>query len=204
MRFSTLGMLSGMIRITGSSGTASSKINRLATSWRKEIAQSLSVEEKEIIHSKTLEEIAKTKPKKTSELLSIKGMGGKAKRFANEIFKVLNYSGVPISQDELQRADYESLSTQEKTMFLYSSGRSVNEIARDRKITTETVLSHLAKFISSGKVDIFQLIEADKLKVLSKIIRENPTKTDKEIITEYNKKYSYSEIKLTREYLKQD
>jgi len=190
--------------ISNNKNTIERKIFDNLVSWRKEIAQSLSVEEKEIIHSKTLEEIANIKPKKTSELLSIKGMGGKAKRFANEILKVLNFSGVQISQDELQRADYESLSTQEKTMFLYSSGRSVNEIARDRKITTETVLSHLAKFISSGKVDIFQLIEADKLKALSSIIRENPTKTDKEIITEYNKKYSYSEIKITREYLKQD
>ncbi len=169
--------------------------------WREQVADNYNVEEREIISTKTLQEIANKKPHTTAALLAIKGMGGKAKKYAKDILTVLKNSGEDIPQKELEDAEYESLSTQEKTLRLYLNGRSVQRISQDRKISVETVLGHLAKYVVSGEVSAESLISAERLEELAGFIRKYPNLTDKEIVS--GNKFSYGEIKIARAYLEQ-
>jgi len=109
--------------------------------------------------------------------------------------------GEDIPQTELEEAEYESLSTQEKTLRLYLNGRSVQRISQDRKISVETVLGHLAKYVVSGEVSAESLISAERLEELAGFIRKYPNLTDKEIVS--GNKFSYGEIKIARAYLEQ-
>jgi ribonuclease D len=169
--------------------------------WREQVADNYNVEEREIISTKTLQEIANKKPHTSETLLAIKGMGGKAKKYAKDILTVLRNLGEDIPQTELEEAEYESLSTQEKTLRLYLNGRSVQRISQDRKISVETVLGHLAKYVVSGEVSAESLISAERLEELAGFIRKYPNLTDKEIVS--GNKFSYGEIKIARAYLEQ-
>lgn len=176
-----------------------SKILENLLAWRAETADKYGVDEREIVASRTLQAVADKKPYKTSELVSIKGMGGKSKRFAAEILKVLQISGVEVDAHELSQAEFESLSTQEKTLYMLNAGMLVNEIASERKLNIETVMGHLAKFVAEGTLEAELIMDSDRLKELADLIRKEPQKTDKQIVTD--SKFSYGEIKIARAYL---
>ncbi|MBQ5403258.1 MAG: helix-turn-helix domain-containing protein [Bacteroidales bacterium] len=202
----TLGDTSKVVSRSTSSylSKRNSELFMLLTNWREQVSDALGIEEKDVVSSKTIVEISQKKPHTLADLLAIKGMGGKAKRFAVDILKVISSSGVSIDENELQRAEYEALSTHEKTFFLFNSGRSVQDIARDRNVTKETILGHLSKFVVLGQLEASRIMDKEKISQIRKILQKNPQITDKQIVTDSDGKISYGEIKIVRAEMSRD
>lgn len=59
------------------------------------------------------------------------------------------------------------------TLELFNSGKNIKEIALERNLSTTTIESHLADFISTKEVNIEQLIPDQKLSYMIAIIEKN-------------------------------
>lgn len=180
----------------------------LLLNWRRETADNLNVESKEIVATRTLVEISDKEPETIDKLLAIKGMGGKAKKFSSDIlkivFKYLASHGKTVSEDELQKADYEKLTTQDKTYHLFKQGRTPDQICKDRGLKIETILSHLAKYAALGEIDPLDLMPKENFDSILKYLKNHAGASDKQIVSALKSNASYGEIKVVRAILESD
>ncbi|MBR4266754.1 MAG: helix-turn-helix domain-containing protein [Bacteroidales bacterium] len=179
-----------------------SELYKLLLKWRKEKAEEYDVEPKEIITTRTLASIAEQEPDNLNELLAIKGINGKAKKFVSDIleiiFKYLASNGKRVNTEDLKRADFEKLSTQEKTFQLYKQGIKISEIVKQRKLKEETILGHLAKYVATGEINPTSIMEEAKFNTLKEYVKKHENLADSTIKDKLSNNFSYGEIKIVR------
>lgn len=173
--------------------------------WRNATAKRYGVEEKEIVSTQCLVDVSNKLPTDIKALVAVKGMGGKAKKFGAEILKLI-YAYMSANNmvlgfgmaDSLKQAEFESLSTQEKSFKLFSEGRSVQEIVSERKLKSETIMQHLAAYVSTGEIDPLKLVSKDAYDIIKIAMLENPGASNGVIMTKTSKPVSYGEIYVVR------
>ncbi len=55
---------------------------------------------------------------------------------------------------------------------LYKAGKSVADIANERKLTIQTIEGHLAHYIRQGEISIEELISREKLVIIEPVIKD--------------------------------
>ncbi len=88
------------------------------------------------------------------------------------------------------------------SLELFQSGKSISEIAKLREFTETTIFGHLSKFISSGEVEVTDLISETHYKELLEIIPKLKFENLSDLEQQLDDKYSYSEIRLVLNDLK--
>lgn len=173
--------------------------------WRKDMAARFNVEPRDIVNTQCLVEISNQLPTDIKALVAIKGMGGKAKKFGAEILKIIyaymSASGMMLGigvADQLKKAEFESLSTQEKSFQLFSEGKTVGEIEKERGLKSDTILNHLSKYVATGEVDPMKLISPNAYEKIKITMLENPGAPDKSIMEKVDGHVSYGEIAVVR------
>ena len=58
------------------------------------------------------------------------------------------------------------------SLQLYKEGKNVAEIAKERQLAIPTIEGHLASFISTGDIDIKELVAENKIPVILQAIEE--------------------------------
>lgn len=86
---------------------------------------------------------------------------------------------------------------------MFQAGKSIEQIATERELTTGTIEGHLAHFVASGQLDILKIIDLDKVAVISAFFTSNPSATSTEAKTHFGEKYTYSELKMVLAHLQQ-
>ena len=90
-----------------------------------------------------------------------------------------------------QKGDSQRLSLQ-----LFNEGKSIKEIADERKITANTVENHLATFITTGELDINKLVSGQHQRFIRGVIRSfDRSYTLSDIKALLPENYTYFEIK---------
>ena len=93
--------------------------------------------------------------------------------------------------------------TKKLSLQLFQLGRSVDEIAFERGLSTGTVEGHLAHFIFSGELKISELVSEEKLTIITKAIEENNNSLAiAPIKQKLGDGYSYGEITAVMNYLR--
>lgn len=77
----------------------------------------------------------------------------------------------------------EKVDTKTQTLALFQQGLSVEEIAKQRSLTTTTIESHLSSYVASGEVDINRFVSQSHQKMIAGAIRS------------FHKAYTLSEVK---------
>lgn len=90
-------------------------------------------------------------------------------------------------------------STYEITFKLFESGKEVREIAAERELTETTIIGHLSRGISIGRVEISQLMELDKVEEIAKTFNGQDSLSEWKADTD--DKYSYVELRLVQAHL---
>ncbi len=85
---------------------------------------------------------------------------------------------------------------------LFKEGKSIDQIAAERGMTTSTIEGHLAHYISTGELDILEFMHEDKLQEIIDAIMELDTEQLSPIKNHLGDHYSYGEIKM--EYYKKE
>lgn len=193
--------------VTVRSVTKNPELYTILSDWRKDMAGRNGVEPKDILSTQCLVDISNKIPTDIKALISVKGMGGKGKKFGSDvlklIYKYMSAKGMTLGlgvEDNIRDAEFESLSTQEKSLHYYKEGMSVAEICSTRNLKADTVLGHLSKFIASADVDPLKVISKDTYEAIKMYITENQAINahERSIKEGLSDKYSYGEIAVVR------
>ncbi len=88
--------------------------------------------------------------------------------------------------------------TTDITLELWNKKMSVEEIATERKLTVNTIYSHLAKLIEKRAVTLADVLPSDRIAGLYELFTNNPDKTSAELREISDNKFSWDELKLFR------
>lgn len=115
--------------------------------------------------------------------------GLSSKMFSNPYNKSLH------KKQQKKKKESNGMSTYEMSLALFSEGNSIQDIAKQRMISEDTIRTHLAKYLQTGEVKISDLIDTDKIEPVRKAIQNNGILSTKVLKDELGENYSYSDIR---------
>jgi len=86
-------------------------------------------------------------------------------------------------------------STYQITLEMYREGKSVKDIAAERNLSTITISGHLARFIESGDLSVYDFIDRPMVDEIVSALNTQEFTTLREIYDYFLERYSFDEIK---------
>jgi ATP-dependent DNA helicase RecQ len=109
-----------------------------------------------ILHDKTLHELCRVRPQTLQALSAVHGIGGsKLNLYGDGLLEVI--ADYP-RDDSL---DNNLSNTVNTTLSAFLSGESIELIAEQREIKTQTVYQHLSQAIEAGLLELSEVIKLD-------------------------------------------
>jgi len=185
--------------------------------WRKQKAAEQGIALYQVLHQKTLVQIATYLPDSISALKNIKGIGRRlAEKYGEELINIVaDYRkerrikkvtlpepaaiAPPVEQKERTKVKQD---TKKVSLKLFQQGLSISQIAIERGLAVSTIEGHLAFFILTGELKINRVITDEKRRIIEQKITDLPEKSLKDLKEALGDACSYGEIKLVRAYLK--
>ncbi|REE08758.1 HRDC domain-containing protein [Winogradskyella pacifica] len=186
-------------------GTTNVELFELLRELRNTIANREDLIHYQIFTQKSLYAMCEILPTSKTELAQIHGMGKtRVEKYGADILKViLEYCDENDIETSTDNSIFKEVKPKKKkgdtkkiSLDLYKSGKSIEQIALERELNTNTIFGHLANFIASGDVKVTDLMSLKHYNELKKII---PTKTFdnlSDLKHQIDDKYSYGEIRL--------
>ena len=133
-----------------------------------------------VVGSKAIDEMAEYLPQTLEELMQINGFGKiKVDSYGQQFLELIQqyskgYNLIsriidkkPKRRKKEKSGSQESRSdTRTETYKLYRRGMSVNDIAKSRNLTAQTIEGHLAYHVQKGEINIEELISPEKLLII--------------------------------------
>jgi tRNA uridine 5-carbamoylmethylation protein Kti12 len=177
-------------------------------SWRDDIANKDNMPVYIILPQKTLLELVNHLPSTLSELEMVKGMGKvKVRQYGEEI---LNMISVYCEDNNIERGTLDipvkrerkiKLDSPKVSFDLYKAGKTIPEIAAERGFVNTTIEGHLAHFIPTGEISIFDLVSKAKVAKITAYLVQNPSSPKGETKLAMGEDISYGEISAVISYL---
>lgn len=188
--------------------------------WRAAKAKESGVPHFQILHQKTLVQIAVNLPDSMEALISIKGIGKKlSEKYGQELIGlVLSYreennivavvlpagpvdaDGDHGKQKKKRRVDPEKPS-RKISLELFEQGLNLPQIAEQRNLVLSTVEGHLADCVRDGEISVEGLISGDRQRVIEEKFSQSIEQKLSAIKRTLGGDYSYAEIKFVQAHL---
>lgn len=176
--------------------------------WRKKKAMELGIPVYSVLKTKAMIAIANEHPRNAKELSGIPSLGKKG--LARYGLELLGLLGVPagdllsasLLKEEQSAAKPVKERTNEHSLRLYQEGLSIDDIARQRNLKPSTIKTHLASFLRSGEVDIFDLVPREHFVRISDYLKAHPRSgnvTLSELRLQIGEDISFDDLRLTME-----
>jgi uncharacterized protein YpbB len=91
--------------------------------------------------------------------------------------------------------------TQKLSLAMFKEGKTIDEIAKERSLTTSTIGGHLARFVASGDIDILKLMSPEKLQIAIDYFKTAGTASISEAMATKGNLFSYWEMRMVQAYL---
>jgi uncharacterized protein YpbB len=166
---------------------------------RDEISKSLGIAHFQIFTQETLYAMCDELPRTETALLAIVGMGKtRVSKYGEEILEAIetycNQNGINKQNEQKKEA---KKPTKQISFELFKSGMSVAEIAKERSLTPGTIENHLANYISSGDIDVLELIDLKRYqKIRNEIEKAGEVKGLTALKEKVTSSISYMELKM--------
>ncbi|WP_207428175.1 helix-turn-helix domain-containing protein [Pedobacter sp. SYSU D00535] len=177
-------------------------------SWRDNLARERKVPVYLVLPSKVLADLTAILPISLSELEQVKGFGKqKIKQLGAEILELISSycreNGVERKSSTLgiPREEKPKTDTKKMSLELFKAGKTVEQIAQERGLTTSTIEGHLSHFIASGDVQLYDLIPEEKAKRIIQFFQENQTISLNEAKAALGEEVTYSELRAAGKYI---
>jgi len=167
---------------------------------RSELAYLEEVPAYQIFTQESLYQMCEQLPATEKQLKKINGIGKvRFQKYGQQILDtIINYciaNEIPLKEDSQISPKLPQTNTKQISFDLFKDGKDVNEIAKERNLTTETIMRHLMYFVEEGVLDITDLIPEERYHKITQIIAEN----DFENLTELKKiagdDYTWDELR---------
>ncbi len=184
--------------------------------WRTQKAEGENIAHFQVLHQKTLIQIAVNLPNSLASLKKIKGIGKKlAERYGDELVGMVSTYREKHDIREINLPTPEQVEIQPKkkkepkpdtkklSFELFEKGLSLQEIAEKRELVLSTIEGHMAHFVANGKISINRLLAPEKIRAIEQALTQKQGKLFGEIKQALGDEYSYGEIKLVQAHLNQ-
>jgi hypothetical protein len=133
---------------------------------RDEISKDLGIPHFQIFTQETLYAMCDELPRTEKELLKIVGMGKtRVAKYGEVVLEAIDAYCKDNGINKLnERKKEDRKPTKQISYELFKSGLSIKDIAKERSLTSGTIENHLANYISSGDIDVLELIELKRYK----------------------------------------
>ncbi len=107
-----------------------------------------------------------------------------------------------------EKQEFKKAHTTDITLSLWKEGKTIEEIASDRRLKPQTIFSHIEELIEKKKIEkaeLSRILTPELSKKIDRIVKEfNALDTHKltEVFESLDGKYTYDEIRLARLFLK--
>jgi transposase len=185
--------------------------------WRTDLAADNGVPPYQILHQKTLIQIAVHLPDTIPALKEIKGIGKRlAERYGREIVAMITAyrrnrgietvtlptpQALSIGPTGERKTPISRENTKQISLDMLREGLSIEDIAKRRGLTRQTVEGHLAYFVKAGELAIDGLLPEERLRFLKEQIPTLNTASLKAIKEALHNEYGYGEINLVLAHL---
>ena len=178
---------------------------------RNQICQEKNLPVYLVASSATLEELTNYLPLTLNDLAKISGFGNAKIQTYGQLFlnvveefciemnlKTLIHTKPAAKSRKKKNIQEVVLKTDTKlaSYELYQSGKTIDEIARVRNFTPGTIRGHLAHYVISGDIEISQLINLDKVRLIEAALTDYHANTSVPLKQLLGDEISYGEIKL--------
>ena len=190
--------------------------------FRKHLADEQGVPPYIIFPDTTLRALAQQRPQSQSHFAHIPGVGSRKLEayfipFTNVIRDYCEAHSIVMGLEppkkekepkEQREAPAPSVSssppTKLVTLNMYNAGLSAEDIARERNVTTGTVIRHLTELIEAGEtIDIERLVAPERQKVIFEALQQAGDEMLKPVKELLGEEYSYDELRLVRAVMRQ-
>jgi ATP-dependent DNA helicase RecQ len=186
-------------------------------SIRHDLAEKENVPAYNIVPDNTLVELATYLPTSFNELKDISGFGDyKVSKYGGAFLKEIDRAirtrnlqsrmdiKVPKNFKKSTEPKAAAGETHKATLALHKEGYTIEEIAEKRRLSISTVEGHIAKFITTGEVDIFKLVSPYKVDRIMELIAESGNQNIglRPLKDRLGDDFSFGEIRLVMEYNK--
>lgn len=103
---------------------------------------------------------------------------------------------VPNVQIEIPRT--EKGASRRISLEMYRSGNSIEEIALERGLTKDTIMSHIYSFIQTGEVELGELVPDEKISRILEAVMADPERNNTSIKLELGDDYDFHQIRAVR------
>lgn len=191
------------------SHTQHPELYRQIIEWRNRISKDENVPVYRIIKVSSAIEICETLPQNTTMLKAINGFGKKKiAEFGFDLLTIINDYRKQQDLPYTQSLDFEAKETSNKkekshaiSLNLFNMGKTIEQIATERDISTQTVYNHLCKYIELGELDIEKVVEKGKVEAITKCIKETDDYTLTSVKSALGNSYSFEEIRCVQKHL---
>jgi ATP-dependent DNA helicase RecQ len=160
-----------------------------------------------IASSKTLEEMTTYLPQTLEELEQISGFGkSKVETYGNDFLSIIKEyslennlsSNITEKTPKRQRKETREpkVDTKEETLKLYQQGKTVNEIAKERNRTIQTIEGHLAFYVQNGLIKIDEVVSREKIVLIEPEARSFEGGSVASLKEKFGSKATWGEIRL--------
>lgn len=176
--------------------------------WRNEKAEKAGVPIFHIILQTALNEISSKLPVTPDELKKIKGIGKKKiETYGEEILAIVktycDEQGIvpEIVPGAEKNEKNPATGTRQRSLELFRSGYSVEQVAKIRGLKTSTIEEHLSVYVGSGELDIHQFMDEEKLKMISDHFTRTKNFSLSEARNQLGENVSYGELRMVLKFL---
>jgi len=184
--------------------------------WRSQKAEAAKVPHFQIMHQKTLIQIAVNLPDNLADLEKIKGIGKRlAEKYGTELVGLVSayrrQHGIQEVEASAAAAPGErtdkkkpagKADTKRISLEMFEQNMAISEIARERGLVISTIEGHLAFFVEKGVLAVDRVVDAEKLQQIEQKLAEMPGSSFGEIKLALGDTCSYGEIKIVQAHLK--
>lgn len=165
--------------------------------------------------SSTIDEMARYLPQSLTELRKISGFGdAKIAQYGQQFLEVIieyckekNLSSL-IHQKTPKRERKENtgvkktkIDTKAESFKLYNEGKPIQEIAKERGFTFQTIEGHLAHYVETGEIKISELVSREKLVLIEPVVKNFKGGSIATLKEKLGSTISFGEIKLVLSWL---
>jgi ATP-dependent DNA helicase RecQ len=189
---------------------------------RAAIAREADVPPYIIFPDNTLIEFASYYPETPDDLLKMNGVGQvKANKYGDNFRKEINaylkennidskmplLSGRVVKVRKQKTRAQKASPTKKQTYEMFKAGMTVTEIAEQRNLKMNSILTHLVHYVAIGELEVNKFVKLNKLDKILEAAQKHEGKGLREIKDELGDAFSYEEIKFSlghKEFLQQN
>ncbi len=176
------------------------KLFEMLRNLRSIISHSEDIPHFQVFTQHTLYEMCDLLPLNKKQLKTIHGMGKiRVEKYGDEILEIINEyadeNNVIVKEIVVEEKPKKE-NTKLVSLKMFKDGLSITEIATQRELVIGTIESHLASYISTGEIDIYDLIPEERFLKLKNEVEHIKFDNLTDLKNKLKGNYSYFELRI--------